>query len=103
VQSAVTALAFNASGTLLASGGRDTEVVVWDIVQEAGLMRLKGHKDAVTDVRFLERSRRLLSSSKDTLVKLWDLDTQHCIHTFVGHRCARCGCFLLSVFWPNGR
>ena len=44
-QSAVTALRFNASGALLASGAKDTDVILWDVVGEAGLFRLRGHHD----------------------------------------------------------
>jgi U3 small nucleolar RNA-associated protein 12 len=51
------------------------------------LFRLRGHKNAITDLKFLEKDgRALVSSSKDFLVKIWDLETQHCIQTLVGHR-----------------
>eukprot|EP00897_Mesotaenium_endlicherianum_P000518 jgi/Mesen1/10467/ME000082S09971 len=84
---AVTALRYNRASGLLASGGKDTDVVVWDTVAEAGLFRLRGHRDQVTDVVFVERVRCLVSASKDTLVRVWDLDTQHCVQTLVAHRC----------------
>ena len=32
---------------------QDTDVIVWDIVSEAGLFRLRGHKGEVTQCRFL--------------------------------------------------
>lgn len=67
-KAAVSALAFNASGSQLASGSselawrparsprranapltlrgaEDTEIVVWDPLAESGLFRLQGHKD----------------------------------------------------------
>lgn len=50
---AVSALAFSESGDLLASGSRDTDIVLWDVVAEQGVCRLKGHKDEVTDLKFL--------------------------------------------------
>ena len=43
-RSAVTALHFNAAATLLASGSHDTNVVVWDVVGDAGVCRLRGHR-----------------------------------------------------------
>ena len=43
----VSALRFSASGALLASGSKDTDVVVWDVAGEAGLYRLRGHRDQV--------------------------------------------------------
>jgi U3 small nucleolar RNA-associated protein 12 len=36
---AVTALAFDGTGTRLASGSQDTELIIWDIVAETGLYR----------------------------------------------------------------
>ena len=56
-RSEVTALRFNADGSLLVSGGKDTNVVVWDVVAEAGLCRLRGHKDQVTDAVFVPSAR----------------------------------------------
>ena len=64
-RSAVTALHFNSASTLLASGSHDTNVVVWDVVGEAGVCRLRGHRDAVTDVCLLPGRKALASVSKE--------------------------------------
>lgn len=53
-RSAVSALRFSADGSVLASGGRDTDVVLWDVAGEAGICRLRGHVGEVTDLAFLE-------------------------------------------------
>jgi U3 small nucleolar RNA-associated protein 12 len=66
----VTALRYNKSGSLLASGGKDTDLVIWDVLGETGLFRLRGHRDQVTDVLFLARGNRLVSSSKDSVVRV---------------------------------
>lgn len=80
----VTCLDFNRGR--LVSGGKDAVIILWDVVSEAGLFRLKGHKGVVTRCRFMKNGNILISSSKDTFVKFWDLDTQHCFKTLVGHR-----------------
>ncbi|CAO3587349.1 unnamed protein product [Absidia cylindrospora] len=113
-RAAVTALAFDEQGTRLASGSRDTDLIVWDVIAESGLYRLKGHKDQITCLAFLTKPSTvnnqngttaitendndtsddvgvakegyLISSSKDTLLKLWDLSAQFCRETIVGHR-----------------
>lgn len=36
---AVTALAFDKAGARLASGSKDTDIILWDVVGEAGLFR----------------------------------------------------------------
>jgi WD40 repeat protein len=50
VQSAVTCATFSHGGTLLITGSKDTDLIVWDVLAETGLFRLKGHKDQVTAV-----------------------------------------------------
>jgi U3 small nucleolar RNA-associated protein 12 len=82
---AVMVLKFLEAGARLVSGSADTDLIVWDVVNETGLFRLRGHKGAVTDCVFIG-DNILLSSSKDTFVRAWDLETQHCISTVVGHR-----------------
>jgi U3 small nucleolar RNA-associated protein 12 len=77
-KSAVSALRYSAAGDLLASGGRDTDVIVWDVVGEAGLYRLRGHKDQVTDlVRYL--SSLSLFSLLSPLLSLPSLSALSCI------------------------
>lgn len=46
-KSAVTALRFNENGSILASGSKDCDIILWDVVAEAGLFRLRGHRDQV--------------------------------------------------------
>ncbi|KAG9019297.1 hypothetical protein FS842_007880, partial [Serendipita sp. 407] len=36
---AVTAMCFDSSGTRLASGSQDTDIIIWDVVAETGLFR----------------------------------------------------------------
>lgn len=62
------------------------------------MIRLRGHRDQITEIRFLSfdedqpstsaaaAAGLLLTTSKDTFMKLWDLLTQHCVQTVVAHR-----------------
>ena len=100
----VSALAFDKTGSVLASGGSDTYIVVYDIIEGASLYKLMGHKDRVTQLRFhrfsyseksetsqdtkVTQSRTsrhfdemLVSASKDTTVKIWNLESQFCAQT----------------------
>ncbi|KAH8910501.1 WD40 repeat-like protein [Coniochaeta sp. PMI_546] len=108
-KSAITVLVFDKSGTRLASGSKDTDVVIWDLVAEVGQYKLRGHKDQVTGVRFVESEPRsqdgedgeemaldepgegfLLTTGKDSLIKLWDLSSRHCIETHVAQTNGEC-------------
>lgn len=44
---ATTILRFNKTGSLLASGSKDNDIVLWDVIGEVGLFRLRGHRDQV--------------------------------------------------------
>ncbi len=82
---AITALAFDRSGSRLASGSRDAVLILWDVVSESGLYRLAGHSNAITGLVFSASGEVLVSSAKDSLLKVWDLATQHCVETVVVH------------------
>ncbi|KAJ3093472.1 hypothetical protein HDU96_002265 [Phlyctochytrium bullatum] len=106
-KTAVTALTFDRLGERLASGSKDTDIVIWDVIAEAGIYRLRGHRDQITGVRFLESYAsvgaygacdHLASTSKDSLLKLWDLKTRHCVETVVAHRGETWALELISFF-----
>lgn len=118
-KSAVTCLSFDKSGVRLASGSRDTDVIVWDLVAEVGLFKLRGHKDQIIAAHFLEVSSSkstgndldgetrqedqtsdfLISASKDALIKVWDVSSQHCLETHVAQSNGECSAFTIS---PDG-
>ncbi|KAH8407135.1 hypothetical protein KR222_007956 [Zaprionus bogoriensis] len=88
-KNAVSVLRYDAHGMRLVSGGLDTELVVVDVVEQAGRQRLSGHNAAVTDAHFLQRvvdEDIVVSCSKDTLIKFWNLQTQFCFKTIVDNR-----------------
>ncbi|GHJ85005.1 hypothetical protein NliqN6_1407 [Naganishia liquefaciens] len=84
-----TALAWDAAGARLFSGGAEGEIVVWDVIGEVGLFRLKGHRGPVTAIHWLDHPSEgahpgwLVTTSKDGLIKLWDLQLRHCVQTCV--------------------
>lgn len=43
----MTALRFNKLGSMIASGSKDNDVILWDVVGETSLFRLRGHRDQV--------------------------------------------------------
>ncbi|KAE8447588.1 hypothetical protein EG329_010559 [Mollisiaceae sp. DMI_Dod_QoI] len=121
-RSAITTLAFDRSGVRLASGSKDTDVIIWDLVAELGLFKLRGHKDQITGLNFLQPEDQasidengeatgapyedpstaegfLLTTGKDALIKLWDISSRHCIETHVAQTNGECWALGVS---PDG-
>jgi WD40 repeat protein len=69
----VNTLAFSNDGRLLASGGNERWIIVWDMSNGLPVMTLEGHSDAVTSVAFSPDSRLLVSASKDKTARIWDI------------------------------
>lgn len=116
-RSAITVLSFDKSGARLASGSKDTDIIVWDLIAEVGQYKLRGHKDQVTGVRFVEpdpvvvdeespdtmavdteteTEGFLITTGKDSLIKLWDLSSRHCIETHIAQTNGECWALGLS-------
>jgi U3 small nucleolar RNA-associated protein 12 len=87
-KSAISCLQFNRSLNILASGSKDTNIFIWDIIGETILYKLSGHKDNINKILFhniryenMEESEILISSSKDNTIKIWNIKSQESIQT----------------------
>lgn len=123
-KSAISALTFDEDGVRLASGAKDTDIIIWDLVAEVGLCKLRGHKDQITGLCYIHPTEGdatpneggnengtqtnglttnemqhggfLISTSKDALIKVWDLQTQHCIETHIAQSNGECWALAVS-------
>ncbi|KAG2498136.1 hypothetical protein HYH03_003894 [Edaphochlamys debaryana] len=66
-------MAFNRRGTLLASGTREAQVVLWDFETRGVAAILSGHTGPVTSLAWSRTGRQLLSGSEDGRLVLWDV------------------------------
>ncbi len=77
--------AFSADDKLLATGGEDRTVLVYDWRRETNLLELRGHDSTVNQVAFHPANPALLlSASHDGSVRLWTLETT-ILPPFRGH------------------
>lgn len=89
-RTAISALCFDKDGSRLASGSKDCNIVVWDVIGERGLFSLRGHKNSISKLAFLYNNEYqrdiLISSSVDAVstIKFWNLQLQHCFCTLPG-------------------
>ena len=80
------AVAVSGDERLVAAGGGDCCVHVWDVRTGAHVKALTGHKGAITGLAFREGTQELFSASADRSVKMWDLASMAYVDTLFGHQ-----------------
>ena len=68
-------VAFSSDGQLLASGGTDNAVILWDVSSQTEFRTLIGHNDWVKSVAFSPDGQLLASASMDGSLKLWEISS----------------------------
>jgi WD40 repeat protein len=69
----VTALTWSSTGLVLFSGGRDSQIIIWDAVALSRIRIISGHKGEIRRIVLLNKEKLLLSASRDCTIKLWEL------------------------------
>ena len=95
----VRAVAFSSDGRLLATGGDDKTVRLWDPATGEHLRALTGHTGMLWGVAFSPDGRLLASGDNDKTVRLWDPATGEHLRTLTGHT----GTVYGVAFSPDGR
>ncbi|KAK9807406.1 hypothetical protein WJX73_001378 [Symbiochloris irregularis] len=78
----VSAFAYSRLYSLVASGGLDRNVLLWQPSaprSKAGI--LSGHSAAITHISMDHQNSQVMSLSSDSVIKVWDLRTQGCLQT----------------------
>ena len=82
----INAVAYSPNGRIVASGGVDQTVKLWDVETGLELRTLMGHSSAVQALRFTPDGRLLASGGTDVVINLWDVETGRIIRKFEGHQ-----------------
>jgi WD40 repeat protein len=83
--SPIRGVAFSADSTLLASGGDDPTIRIWETSTGQCLRLLQGHTSWVSSLAFAPHSALLASGSEDQSVRLWNSHTAACLHNLQGY------------------
>jgi WD40 repeat protein len=97
--SAVSTVAFNPDGSLLASGSPDSTVRVWRTASGELLHVLTGHRGDVNSIAFSPTDNRMVSVSNDFLAIVWDAAAGVELHRLSGHTQT----VIAAAFSPDGR
>lgn len=71
----ILSVAFSQDGTMLAAGGRDNVVHLWDLKSEEHT-ELKGHEDSVASVCFSPDSQTLASGGHEGNILFWSVENK---------------------------
>src|SRR6266568_3975235 len=91
-------VAWSPDGRMVASGGRDSSVQVWNTQNGKRLLVYQGHSNEVLGIAWSPDSRRIASASRDSTVQVWDAKTGKHLFAYQGHTDV-----ITSVAWsPDG-
>ena len=74
-----------AKGSLLASGGPESVVRLWDVRSGKNITKLVGHTDNVRDILISDDEDTLLTASSDQTIKVWSIAAGRVVHTLTMH------------------
>ena len=92
-------VALSGDGKLIAAGGREGTLKIWEAGTGRELFTLAGHKRGVWDLAFSPNNQLLASAGPDADIKLWSMATGREVVTLVGHS----GGVGAITFSPDGK
>lgn len=81
----VKALAVSPNGEILASGGDDNTIRLWDLKNGRRMLTITAHSNGVNAIAFSRDGQTIASGSDDKTVRLWNTKTGGRLLTLSGH------------------
>lgn len=99
--------ALSARGSILASGGPDSVVRIWDSKSGKLATKFVGHTDNVRSILINQDGDTIMTASSDQTVKIWSMTAGRCMHTLTMHNDSVWSLYSdhpqLSVFYSSDR
>lgn len=74
-----------ATSSVIASGGPESVVRVWDPKSGKLITKFVGHTDNIRDILINQNGDTIMTASSDQTVKIWSLTAGRCMHTLTMH------------------
>jgi WD40 repeat protein len=78
-------VALSSDGKLIAAGGRDNAIKLWDAGTGRELFTLTGHRKSIRELAFSPDNKLLASGSQDADIKIWSVATGQEVQTLTAH------------------
>lgn len=99
--------ALAATNSLLASGGPESTVRVWDCRTGKRVTKLVGHTDNIRDILISQDGSTIMTASSDQTVKVWSTIAGRCMFTLTMHDASVWSLFSsdpdLSIFYSSDK
>ena len=99
--------ALSVRGSIMASGGPESIVRIWDPRSGKRITKFVGHTDNIRDVLVSQDGDTVLTASSDQTVKVWSVTAGRCLFTLTMHNASVWSLFSdhprLSVFFSGDR
>ncbi|KAJ5945837.1 hypothetical protein N7454_002676 [Penicillium verhagenii] len=99
--------ALGAGSSVLASGGPENVVRVWDPKSGKLITKFVGHTDNVRDILINQTGDTIMTASSDQTIKIWSLTAGRCMNTLTMHNDSVWSLYSdhpdLSVFYSSDR
>ncbi|KAI9045205.1 WD repeat protein [Aspergillus affinis] len=99
--------ALGAVSSVLASGGPESVVRIWDPKSGKLITKFVGHTDNIRDILINQDGDTVMTASSDQTIKVWSLTAGRCMHTLTMHNDSVWSLYSnhpqLSVFYSSDR
>ncbi len=81
----IVSAAVSPDGRLIASGGDDSPIIIWDLATGAEVKILRGHAGQVCSLAFSPDGKRIVSGSVDKTIRVWNVTSGRELIILRGH------------------
>ncbi|HNS30448.1 MAG TPA: caspase family protein [Tenuifilaceae bacterium] len=82
----IVCVAYSPNSMMIATGGFDNNIILWDTQTGAEIRKLKGLSGFPLSVTFSKDSRYVLAGGKDSRITIWDANSGTLLRSLKGHK-----------------